>query len=97
VTREKLPETLSYKKSTSKMLMKFTTGINFTNILQAAFVQWCLCSFLVLAVWLCNFLSKIDARKMLVKFATGINQYQCMFYKQLFVHECFAHLYVLAV
>jgi len=34
VTREKLPKRLSYEKGVRKMLMKLTSGINFTNILS---------------------------------------------------------------
>jgi hypothetical protein len=38
VTRKKLPKILAYKKGVQKMLMKLTSGVNFINILQAAFV-----------------------------------------------------------
>jgi len=37
VTREKLCKALSYKKFVHKMFMKFTTVVNFINILLAAF------------------------------------------------------------
>jgi len=43
VTREKLREALLYKKISNIMLMKWTLGVNFTNILQAAFVQISFC------------------------------------------------------
>ncbi len=36
VTKEKLPKRLLYKKGASKMLMKFTLGVNFINILQSS-------------------------------------------------------------
>ncbi len=56
--------------------MKLTLGVNFTNILQAAFFyKSILCSFSLLAVWLCNFWQKnISAKagcKMLMKLAKG--------------------------
>jgi len=46
-------------KVACKMLMKITTGVNFTNILQIAFsYKSVLCSFSVHTVWVCNFLRK---------------------------------------
>jgi hypothetical protein len=36
-TREKLPKRLTYKKGKHKMLMNLTPGVNFTNVLCAAF------------------------------------------------------------
>ena len=52
------------------------SGVNFTNILQAAFLfKNVLCSLSVLTVWVCNFWAKgIGAkalRKLLVKSTTG--------------------------
>jgi len=37
VTREKLLNSLLYEKCARKTKVKVTTGVNFTNILQAAF------------------------------------------------------------
>ncbi len=37
ITREKLREALWYKKFLGKMFMMFSPGVNFTNILRAAF------------------------------------------------------------
>jgi len=39
VTREKMRNLLQYEKFASKMLIKLTSGGNFTNILHAAFAQ----------------------------------------------------------
>jgi len=39
--------------------MKFMAGVDFTNILQAAFLcKNILCSFILHTVWLCNFWQK---------------------------------------
>ncbi len=66
---------ISYEKRVRKMMMKLTLGVNFTNILQIAFlVKTVLFSFYVRTVWVCNFTStgekvtqknvgKIDKRK----------------------------------
>jgi len=49
----------SYEKCGQKTLMKLTAGVNFTNILQAAFShKSVLQGFYVLTVWLCNILAK---------------------------------------
>jgi hypothetical protein len=41
-----------------------TPGVNFTNILQAAFsYESFLCSFYVLTIWVCNFLAEGFWRK----------------------------------
>jgi len=57
------------------ILVRLATVINFTNILRAVFCQKCICSFSLVAVWLCNFLLKNmsikPAHKMLVKLITG--------------------------
>jgi len=51
-------------------------GVNFTNILRAAFLyESFLCSFYVLTIWACIFLQKVfgakAAHKMLVKLTPG--------------------------
>jgi hypothetical protein len=58
------------------MLMKLTPGVNFTNILRAAFsYKSFLCSFYVLTIWVCNFwrkdLGTKAVHKMLVKLTPG--------------------------
>jgi len=46
-------------KSALKILIKLTTGVNFTNILQTAFnYKRVLCSFSLVTVWVCIFFSK---------------------------------------
>ncbi len=46
-------------KAAHKMLVKLTPGVNFTNILGAAFLyESFLCSFYVLTIWVCTFLAK---------------------------------------
>jgi len=51
-------------KFASKMLMKFTKGVNFMNILCTTFLyKSALRSFSPLTFWLCNFLSKEYQRK----------------------------------
>jgi hypothetical protein len=46
-------------KAAHKMLVKLTTDVNFTNILQAAFsYKSFLRSFYVLSIWVCNFLAQ---------------------------------------
>jgi hypothetical protein len=55
---------------------KMPPGVNFTNILRAAFLyESFLCSFYVLTIWACIFLQKVfgakAAHKMLVKLTPG--------------------------
>ncbi len=46
-------------KATCKVLMKLTSGNDFTNILQAAFLnKSALPNFYVFTIWLCIFLAK---------------------------------------
>ncbi len=63
-------------KAAHKMLVKLTPGVNFSNILRAAFLyESFLCSFYVLTNWACNFLAKGFWRKathkLLVKLTPG--------------------------
>ncbi len=56
------------------MLMKLTTGVNFTNILLEPFLYERVFQTLPpLTVWLCNFFGAKAARKMLVRLTTGQN------------------------
>jgi len=71
VTREKLRKILLFEKCARQMLMKLTPGVDFINILQAAFsYERVLRSFSLLTVfvyfWRKN-IGKKDAGKMLVK------------------------------
>jgi hypothetical protein len=56
---------LSFKlKTRPKTTFRFSPGVNFTNILQAAFsYKGFLRSFYVLTIWVCNFLVKGFWRK----------------------------------
>ena len=61
-------------------LIQRAPGVHGTSILRAAFLYInVLCSFYVLAVWVCNFLQKEisakAARKMLVKLTTDENYF----------------------
>ncbi len=50
------------------MLIKLTTGVNFTNILRTAFnYKRVLCSFSLVTVWVCIFSRKDKAQKLLIK------------------------------
>ncbi len=76
VTREKLFKALSYKKCVCKMLMKLTTGVNFTITLWAAFCTKDFCTgFMCLQFgFVISCQKKIvtrAARKMLVKLTLG--------------------------
>jgi len=60
--------------------MKLTKGINFTNILRAAYLYESVsCSFSLLTVWVCNFCQKKigikAAYKMLLKLTESVVKY----------------------
>ncbi len=51
-------------KAESKMLVKLTKGVNFSNILHKPFLyESALKDFSLITVWLCNFLPKEYGRK----------------------------------
>jgi hypothetical protein len=62
-TFEKIERVAASQKGSAafgrKQFGRTTSGVNFTNILQAAFsYESFLCSFYVLTIWVCKFLAK---------------------------------------
>jgi len=82
-------------KADHKMLVKLAIGVNFNNILQAAFfIQKC---FALLTVWLCNYLLT-EYWHISCSLNVGKIGYRCQFQQHLqaafFIQKCFALLTV---
>jgi len=72
-----------YKKCTHKTLMKFTKGVNFTNIFWAYYILFCTKvlreAFLYVSVFVWYFAERIIAKKVLLKFCWNSSNTSCNF------------------